>query len=108
MVKQGCEPREPAMPGQRLTIRETTQPEISNHAVGVANIFERELPDAAGVVARRLSAQLVISASGSQDVRRETVYAGSVIVLGADRYCVVDLEEGTTGPGALTLEKLGS
>jgi hypothetical protein len=108
VVKQqpSCDPQEPAMRGERLNIRETTQPEISNHLVGVANIFERELPDASGTVARRVSAQLVISAPGSDDIRRETVYAGSIVSIGSDRYCVVAVDEGTSAPGSLTLEKL--
>lgn len=94
------------MSGDRLNVRETTQQQIANHRVGVSNIFERELADASGTVAPRVSAQLVITSPGTPDVRRELVHAGSIVQLGSERYCVVAIEEGTSAPGSLTFEKL--
>jgi hypothetical protein len=88
------------------TIRETTQPTISGHHVGVGNIWERDLPDAAGIVAPHMSATLSIFDPSSGKSRHEKVFVGSVITLGADRYLVVSVEEGEIAPGAITLRKL--
>jgi hypothetical protein len=88
------------------TIRETTQTEISGHLVGVGNIWERELPDEDGVIAPRLSATLSIFNLASQEERSEKVFAGKVVILGADRYEVVRVEEGETQPGSITLRQL--
>jgi len=89
---------------QRL--RETTQPTLSDCAVGIGNIFERDLPDEHGVVAPRMSAVLVISDRKTGESRREKVFAGSVVSIGGDRYCVVSVEEGETSPGWVTVRKL--
>jgi hypothetical protein len=101
-----CNHLEGSMTDDELTIRETTQPTISGHLVGVGNIWERELPDDQGVLEPRLSARLSIQNLTSQETRVEQVFAGSVIMLGADRYCVVNVEEGESAPGAITLRKL--
>jgi hypothetical protein len=89
---------------QRL--RETTQPTLSDRLVGIGNIFERDVPDASGVVAARLSAVLVITDPTTQQSRRETVIEGSVVTIGGDRYCVVELEAGTREPGWVSIRKL--
>lgn len=94
------------MASDEMTIRETTQPTISGHLVGVSNIWERELPDDKGVIAPRLSASLSIQDLASNQVRNEKVFAGSILLLGPDRYCVVSIEEGGATPGAITLRKL--
>jgi hypothetical protein len=90
---------------EEITIRETTQPTISGHLVGVSNIWERDLPDGQGVVASRLSATLSILDLASQQTRIEKVFAGSILSLGADRYCVAKVEAGKSAPGTITLRK---
>ena len=89
-----------------ISIRETTQPTLSGYLVGMSNIWERDLPDEHGVVAPRLSARLSIVDAASGQARHESVVAGSVLALGADRYRVVLIEEGASEPGAITLRKL--
>jgi hypothetical protein len=97
---------EGSMMSDEMTIRETAQPTISGHQVGVSNIWERELPDEKGVILPRVSASLTIKNLVSNRTRVEKVFAGSVVVLDPDRYCVVDVEEGQTSPGAITLRKI--
>ena len=91
-----------------LTIKETTQPELSGYLVGVSNIWERELPDKSGVVAKRLSAALAITRRETGETRHEKVVAGSLITLGGDTYCVEKVEEGSAGPGAIVVRKMKS
>jgi hypothetical protein len=98
--------KEPPMTNADITIRESTQPTLSGHLVGVSNIWERELSDAHGVLASRLSAKLSIVDVGSGRARHESVAMGSVIVLGADRYSVVQVAEGEATPGTITLRRL--
>lgn len=88
-----------------ITIQETTHQEISGHLVGVGNIWERDLPDDKGVIAPRMSAILAIHDLATKKTRHEQVFAGSVITLGADRYHIVNVEEGGGAPGAITLRK---
>jgi hypothetical protein len=101
---QGCSKE--SMADETLTLRETTNPTLSEHQVGISNIFERDLPDASGAVASRLSAVLVIFDPKTKQTRRETVIADGVVTIGADRYCVVKLEEGKSAPGSITVRKL--
>jgi hypothetical protein len=89
-----------------MTFQETTNPTLSDHEVGISNIFERELPDAGGNIAKRLSAVLVIFDPASQQSRRETVAVDSVVTIGTDRYCVVGLQAGTGQPGSISMRKL--
>ena len=93
------------MSDDEITIRETAQAEISGHLVGVGNIWERELPDSEGVIESRLSAVLAIYDLASQEERSEKVWTGSEISLGDDRYAVVNVEEGQSEPGSLTLRR---
>lgn len=102
-----CNPLEKTM-SDEITIRETTQPTLSDHLIGVSNIWERELADPTGVIKSRLSASLSISNLASKQIRIEKVFAGSVISLGIDRYCVASVEEGKSTPGSITLRKLVS
>ena len=55
-----------------------------------------------------MSGQLNIHEPSAPDdaVRRETVYAGTIFQIDADRYCVLELSSGTDGPGWLTVGKL--
>jgi hypothetical protein len=99
---QGC--KDPMTDDQ--TYRETTNPTLSNHQVGISNIFERDLPDKSGTVASRLSAILVIFDPNTKQTRRETVIAESEVTIGGDRYCIVKLEEGKSSPGSVTFRKL--
>jgi hypothetical protein len=94
------------MTSDKMTIRETTQLTISGHLVGVGNIWERDLADDQGVIASRLSANLSIQDLASKQTRVEKVFAGSVLTLGTDRYCVVNVEEGESAPGSISLHKL--
>lgn len=89
-----------------IFIRETTQPTLSGHAVGVSNIWERELPDAQGRVTSRPAAQLSILDEATRQARTEFVAAGDVLTLGADRYQVVSVSEGRGAPGSIVLRSL--
>jgi hypothetical protein len=100
----GCTKEPMADDVQKL--RETTNPTLSDHQVGISNIFERDLPDASGTVGPRLSAVLVIFDPATKQSRRETVTADSVVTIGHDRYCVVSLEEGKAQPGSISIRKL--
>ncbi|BAZ32087.1 hypothetical protein NIES4074_45890 [Cylindrospermum sp. NIES-4074] len=109
-----CNFSEEQMTSNEITIKESTQPTISGHLVGVSNIWERELPDDQGAIASggrfaiapRMSASLSIQDIASEQTRAEKVFAGSVLSLGADRYCVVNVEEGNSTPGMITLRKI--
>lgn len=92
--------------GEEIILREPTQPTLAGHHVGVGNIFERELPDDDGVVAPRLSASLHIADPATGDERDELVRAGSVLVLGDERHCVVRVEAGGSAPGAIAVRRL--
>jgi hypothetical protein len=93
------------MDGNEMTIRETTQPMISGHLVGVGNIWERDLPDDRGVIAPRLSATLSIMDLATNQTRHEIVFTGSLLSLGDDTYCVVNVEEGKSELGEIILRK---
>jgi hypothetical protein len=93
-------------PQDVMRLRETTNNPLSQRQVGVADIFERELPDSAGAVASRLSAQLVIFDPATNDTRHDIVIAGSVVDIGGEHYCVVAPEAGTRAPGWLSIGKL--
>ena len=94
------------MSSDEIKIGETTQMRLSGHKVGVSNIWERELPDDKGVVAPRMSALLSILEIASARELDVMVFAGSVLELGPDRYCIVRVEEGQTAPGDIFLRKL--
>jgi hypothetical protein len=86
--------------------QETTKPTLSGMWVGIGNIFERELPDANGVVASRMSAVLAIMSRDSDEVRHDTVAVDTVVGIGPDRYCIVSIEEGKKKPGWISLVKV--
>jgi hypothetical protein len=95
------------MPGDDVQrFRETTNPQLSQRSVGIADIMERDLPDASGAVARRTSATLVIFDAATNESRHETVQKGSVVAIGADRYCIADIELVRDAPGWLSMQKL--
>ncbi len=72
-----------------------------------SNIFSRDQPDAAGVVAPRLSANLSILDKATRTERHDKVFVGSVVALGADRYRVERAEEGKNGGfGRVVLRRL--
>jgi hypothetical protein len=100
--------QEASMQEDVMKLRESTSPTVSDRRVGISNIYERDLPDAQGTVAPRLSAVLVIFDMATNETRRETVIEGSEVAIGADRYCVVGLEKGTTSPGSVSIRKLAS
>ena len=89
-----------------ISIRETTQPELSGHLVGVSNIWQRDLPDANGAIAPQASAQVSIFSVDTRERRTEIVRPGSVLVLGADRYQVQGIVEGQSAPGWIVLRKI--
>ena len=94
------------MSNNEITIRETAQLEISGQLVAVGNIWERELPDSNEVIAPRMSATLSVHDPVSQEGWSEKVFAGSEISLGGDRYLVVNVEEGQSEPGSITLRSV--
>jgi hypothetical protein len=91
---------------EEMTIRETTQPRIANHLVGVGNIWERELPDEEGVVASRLSASVSITNPNTRETRQQFVFVGSTLSLGQERYLVVDIDEGDSELGAIKVRRI--
>jgi hypothetical protein len=97
---------ETTMAGEDISIRETSQPEISGHLVGVSNIWERELPDADGLIENRPSASVTIQDLVTKQTQVVKVIVGSVLSLGADNYKVISIEEGKAAPGAIVLHKL--
>ncbi|HBL13671.1 MAG TPA: hypothetical protein DD379_20190 [Cyanobacteria bacterium UBA11162] len=101
-----CNLLEESMTSDEIIIRETTQPTISGHLVGVSNIWERELPDDKGVIVPRLSANLSIMDIATEQTRNEKVFAGNRVSLGGDSYCVVKIEEGESAAGTITLRKI--
>jgi hypothetical protein len=95
-----------SMTGEVLKFRETTSNTLSNKDVGISNIFERDLPDEKGVIAPRLSAVLVIHDPHTDEIRRETVFAGNIVSIGGDRYSVVSVELGKGEPGWISLRQV--
>jgi hypothetical protein len=89
-----------------LTIRETTQPAIGNRLVGVANIWERDLPDDAGAVGSRLSASVTIVDPATGDMQQRMVVVGNTLDLGDGRYRIVNIDEGGGDLGAITLRRI--
>jgi hypothetical protein len=106
VVSSNCHSLEKVKISDEIIIEQNTVGTISNHAVGVSNIFERELPDDKGVIALRMSANLSIWDIASQQTRHEKVFAGKVITLGTDRYCVVHVKYGESSSGSVTLRKI--
>ena len=89
-----------------IIIKENTQPAIGPYFVGVGNIWERDTPDANGVIARRMTATVAATHASTKQERTEQVFAGSVLTLGDSRYAVVDISEGHAGVGSITLRKI--
>ena len=94
------------MTGEVLKFRETTSNTLSNKDLGISNIFERDLPDDKGVIAPRISAVLVIHDPRTDEIQRETVFAGNIVSIGGDRYCVVSVERGNGSPGWISLRQV--
>ena len=99
---------EDRMENQLLRFRETTNPTLSDREVGISNLFERDLPDASGAIARRVSASLSIYDPATRDEREEIVVAGSEVTIGADRYCVVAIDLPPDEPGWVSFRKLAT
>lgn len=89
---------------QVLRFRATTNQTLSDRQVGISNIFERELPDDTGMVAKVMSAQLTIFDPKTDAIRREYVFAGQTVEIGGGRYKIVSVEEGTDGPGWVSMQ----
>jgi hypothetical protein len=94
------------MSNAKIEIRETSVGTLSGHLVGLSNIWERELPDEKGMVALRLSAKLSIQNIDTEKLRYQNVFAGSIVSLGVDRYCIKSVEQGESAPGGIILQKL--
>jgi len=101
---EGCS--KDSMSNDVMTFKETTNPTLSDHQVGISNIFERELADAKGVKAQRVSASLTIFDPATKQSRKEIVAADSIVAIGNDRYCVVSVVEGKNQPGSISIRKL--
>lgn len=101
---QGCS--KDSMANETMTFKETSNQTLSEHQVGISNIFERELADANGVKARRVSASLTIFDPATKQSRKEIVAADSVVTIGPDKYCVVSVSEGKNQPGSISIRKL--
>lgn len=95
------------MKADTITIREGTQPTLSGQLVGVADIWERDLPQ----VGTRMAAKVIITAPGQPQGVQQFAYEGLELPIGGDRYCVEKVIEhevtgGTKGPGSIALRKL--
>jgi hypothetical protein len=95
------------MKDETITIREGTQPTLSGQLVGVADIWERDLPQ----VGSRMAAKVIITAPGERQGAQQFAYEGLELSIGSDRYCVTKVTEfemtgGTKGPGSIALRKL--
>lgn len=88
-------------------LKENTNPTLSGHEVAITKIRERDLPGNGGEVHRQLSVVLEIFDPATEKSWSETVARGSVVTIGGDRYCVVELEKGETEPGAIWIRKVG-
>ena len=91
------------MNSDTLTITENTVGTVSNHQVGVSNIWARDLADETGVVASRISANVAIRNPASKEERSQKVFQGSVLTLGGDRWLVTRVDEGRASPGSITV-----
>ncbi len=96
-----------SMKADTITIREGTQPTLSGQLVGVADIWERDLPQ----VGTRMAAKVIITAPGQPQGVQQFAYEGLELPIGGDRYCVEKVTEhevtgGTKGPGSIALRKL--
>jgi hypothetical protein len=105
VVSSTCDYLEKSMINDEI-IEETTVGTISNHLVGVSNIWEWEIPDDKGVIAPRLSANISIQDITTKRSWEEKAFAGKVISLGSDRYCVVQVKYGESSSGSVTLRKI--
>lgn len=94
------------MSEELITIRETTVWTAANLRVGVSNIWEREISDEAGRVESRMSANVSIFDPATDEKRSQKVFAGSILTVGTERYCVIKVEKGKSSPGSIALRKL--
>ncbi len=101
-----CGPAPAGTKAQTLTIREATSPEFAGHQVAPTNIFERDLPDDTGKVARRVSSRLSIMQRATRKEWTEMVILGSRIQLGNETWCVEQLVMGESEPGSMTLRRM--
>lgn len=97
-----------ALDPEVLMFLETTQNEVSNMIVGTADIFDRDLPDKSGKLRPQLSAFMLVAKPNEKDGVRLEVTAGSVVGIGADRYCIVEIGERGEGhpTGWVSLRKV--
>lgn len=99
--------QEDSMKAETITIREGSQPTVSGQLVGVADIWERDLPQ----VGSRMAAKVIITAPGERQGVQQFAYEGLELPVGGERYCVekvteYELSGGTKGPGSIVLRKL--
>jgi hypothetical protein len=79
---------------------------LSGSSVGVGDIHDRDVVRD-GKTERQTSVELGIHDDSAAKVeRRETVSVGSILTLGPDRYCVVEIRRGTENDGVVSLRKL--
>ena len=89
-------------PGRDERFRETTQAQLSQLLVGIADIFDRASPSGG----MRPSGLLALFDPDTKREWHDTVFENDVVAIGSDRYCVASIEEGHDSPGWLTLRKL--
>ena len=87
-------------------IVETTQVELSRHLVAPTNIWDREFPAEDGGSQSRPSAVLSLMDTASGRQWEERVFVGSRVVLGADTYQIIEVEEGETSPGHIVVRRV--
>jgi len=91
---------------ESIELEETTSTSVADGwRVGTSNIYERDLPDASGVVASRLSAALTIADADNVVRNRAIVTVYANVTIGADWYCVTNIIE-KNGRGLVSLVKL--
>jgi len=85
---------------------ETTNLSLSDHAVGIGNIGNRQFLDENQVLVRRRSAQLAIYNFTTKKGRDEIVIEGSVVSIGGDQYCITSIEADPESRGWVSFQKL--
>lgn len=90
-----------------VVIRENTQANILHYRIGVANIWERDLPDDQGRIKSQMSATVAIFNTQTEESREEKVRVGSLITLDAGhQYRVLKIDEGDGEIGSITIQLL--
>lgn len=90
---------------ETITIQETTQADVSDHYVGVGNIWERDLEGPDGRVEARMSARIFVFDPHNEKEWDVTAIVGTEIALNGVVWKLTLMDEGEQGPGYVVLER---